>query len=600
MRRPSSFRPAVLAWGLSNCIGAGVIGANQAMPVDPLRLSVEPVVQEHVSVEVTGGTITAGHFGGQMEACGVGTQAFVKKTGDWQRCQQSPLGGTCADEGGEPLFAGFGCYDPSHIKASTVYDVFEETTGNLLVTGEVHLAWDSGPDADVVTARGAFILRLGPDGTPLDSACIGPQPDGPPSGESCCGTLCDLPGGGGGGGGSCGGRAVAAVDADQVVATGWCDSPPGVLPENKNYFVVSLSGDLSQQQWMELGSCRLDDAGQAIAVDMDDNIFFTGYGGDRHDIIVGKYLPDGTRVAYEEGGGPLLDEGRSIRFDEDGRVIVGGIVNEMAQFGGADLGAVGDGQQGFDMTLDDGLQVLAVEMNPQQQVATLPVGPGRIDGSERLRDRGETSGVPLKMVQRPHQIPPPPPPPPQPPPPQSPPPEGGFLHIDKVEVDVGHIKGGSVEDLLTSDNEYLVFTEGEDPENPGSLLIRFLIYLQPAAEHFQVSSLGMEIKAESCYTGTVEVQGLLGEEFFLIGRRDVCPADEPMLVAEISSDLSAELGLDLVAPVPDPEQRVVVRMTIDYHHTLDCECPDNCGCDCNCLCSGLAEDGSVDDFDVDY
>ena len=465
MKRPSRLVLATVAWIVPALLGAGASGANQAISIDPAELSVLPVVKERVSVVVTGGSIIGGHFGGQMDACGVGTQAFVEKVGQWQRCQQSPLGGTCADEGGADLFAGLTCYDADHIKASSVHDVIEETTGDFLVTGEVLLAWESGPASETVTARGAFILRLGPDGTPLQSACIGPQPGGPPADEGCCTALCELDNGSGSGSsdGSCGGRAVAVVDADQIVATGWCESPLGVWPVNRNYFVASFSGDLAIQQWSEQSTCMAEEVGRAIAVAPDGDIFVTGFGEKDHDIFVARYSFDGTQMAYESGGGPLLDEGRSIHFDGEGNAVIEGVVNEEAPFGEVTLGGAGEGQQDFSMTLDDELGVVGFNMAPIQQIVPLPVGLDPIELGLQA-DNTEVAGIPFKAMQMPFGIPNPPPAPPPPPPP--PPQTENLLAVD-LHVEAGTVKGGSLEGLVSSSGD-LVITEGEDPDEPGS------------------------------------------------------------------------------------------------------------------------------------
>ena len=124
--------------------------------------------------------------------------------------------------------------------------------------------------------------------------------------------------------------------------------------------------------------------------------------------------------------------------------------------------------------------------------------------------------------------------------------------------------------------------------------------MKAAPEPFEISSLGLRIETQSCYSGRIELQGQLSDEFFLAGERDIiCPADSPLLMARISPELSAALGFDGVT-IPDTEKPVMVRVTIDHHHSLACNCPCYGECDCTCLCSTNLEDGSLDDFDIDY
>ncbi|MEM7351359.1 MAG: hypothetical protein AAF657_11170 [Acidobacteriota bacterium] len=554
-------------------------------------LTVEPVVNERVRIETAHGTFVAGHFGGQVDACGIGAQAFIEKVGAWQLCQQSPRGGTCAAEGGAPLFAGLSCLDPAYLKASTVHDVFVEPTGEVLLAGEHHLAWKDAVTDLPVTSRGAFLLRLAADGTPAGGACIGPQPDGPPTDGGCCGAFCDIGGGGGGGSGgstgACGARSIIATDGD-VVAAGWCESAPGLVPENKNYFVTRYHGDFTAQQWIQIGECTANEVALAVAADDDGDLWVTGRGGPSgRDLFVGKYGSGGSPKGYEAGGGPLLDEGREISFDNQGRAVVEGIIQDEASFGGVVMGEPGAGEQTFSITLDtQDLQVLMFEMNPQQQMA-IPLGLG-----------GPSRWLPSKAAMAPRGVPLPPGQPSTPVPPLPVP----SLTLVDVYPDIGTIDGGGLESMLESDNRYLVFREGEDPLNEGDLLIRFLVELDPSEAPFEISSFSMEFKADQCYLATVELQPLTGGEFLFLGQREVCADEEPVLSAPIAADLSAAAGFDGVS-IPEPDQRLVVRVTIDYGNTLGCppcDCVDLCDCDCIHCSSGILEDGSVDDFDVEY
>ncbi|MEM7356166.1 MAG: hypothetical protein AAF657_35450, partial [Acidobacteriota bacterium] len=587
MWRPSRCLVGVLGWIVPVVFGADPSLGNPGVPIELPSLTVEPVVNERVRIETAHGTFVAGHFGGQMDACGIGAQAFIEKVGAWQRCQQSPRGGTCAAEGGAPLFAGLSCLDPAYLKASTVHDVFVEPTGEVLLAGEHHLAWKDAMTGLPVTSRGAFLLRLAVDGTPAGGACIGTQPDGPPTDGGCCGAFCNIDGGGGGGGstGACGARSIIATDGD-VVAAGWCDSEPGLLPVNKNYFVTRYHGDLTAQQWIQIGECTANEVALAVAADDDGDIWVTGRGGPSgRDLFVGKYGAGGSPKGYEAGGGPLLDEGREIGFDDQGRAVVEGIIHEEATYGGVVMGEPGAGEQTFSITLDSqDLQVLVFEMNPQQPMA-VPIGLG-----------GPSRWLPGKAAMAPHGVPLPPGLPTQPPVPPLPEPS---LTLVDVYPDIGTINGGSLESLLDSDNEYLVFLEGEDPLNEGDLLIRFLVELDPSEAPFQINKFSMEFKADQCYLATVEMQPLAGGEFLFVGQREVCAAEEPVLSAEIEAALSDDLGFDGIT-IPEPDQRLVVRVTIDYGHSLSCPCTCVNPCTCDCYCGSSLEDGSVDDFEVEY
>ena len=541
-------------------------------------LDVLPTDKQRVSLELADGKVEGGHFGAPAGVCSGRTQAFVRRVGggsDWERCQAAPADGTCTQGGGLPLFAGLSCYDRAYIASSSVHDIAEEPTGDLLVTGEALLAWESGPNLDVVTARNAFVLRLSSGGVPLSSTCLGPAPAGPPAHFACCGDLCPAPGGGGG---WCGGRGVAPLSSGGVVVTGWCQPTAANLAVDQDYFLVGLSPDLRAQDWIHQAGSLQDDVGLAVAQADDGTVWMTGSLGD--DIMVGKLAPGATEIELEVGSGPERDQGQALDFDAAGNVLLSGTVNDEATFGGATLGGPGDGKQAFEATLDQQMQVISHLMFPTGQLLPKASSSREGDGATLERRRAPHKAQPFQF---------PGPPIPAPPPGPEPPSPTEYLQAIGVKLLVGREVSGSLESLLTSDDDYLILAESTDPSQPENpeMFIRFQVDFEPELEPFELSSLSLELLTESCYTATLALRGFLSGELFVVAHGDVCAADEPILTALVPSHISAALGLD-GSRTPQVGDLLTAEVTINYHHAT-CQ-----GCTVN------EEDASVDNIDPDY
>jgi gliding motility-associated-like protein len=96
-----------------------------------------------------------------------------------------------------------------------------------------------------------------------------------------------------------------------------------------------------------------DDYGQSVCVDLNNNIYLTGYGKACHalsyDIVVYKFTPNGSLVWSKCYGGDDDDRGYSIKVDSSGNSYIGGIFTYQA------LGLQTSGQfdlDGFVMKLD--------------------------------------------------------------------------------------------------------------------------------------------------------------------------------------------------------------------------------------------------------
>ena len=545
---------------------------------EPPEIEIETVIKQTVNlVHADGSALTGGLYGGQQEECGVGTQAYVEALTaagdrDWLRCHDSSPAGLCAQLGGQSLFAGFTSIDPTTIAASSVRDVaVDAATGRVAIAGELITACQNGPDLDV--GRGAFVAVLDQDGNLLTDTFYGTPTDCTPPTDGCCLELCDggESGGSGGSGQQCGARGLA-MRGNQIVVTGWCQTP-GVASGNE-FFVASLTSDLTENWRFQAGGPE-SDRGLAIAIGDLGEVYATGYtvfGAKHREIFVSKHdTADGSLTTFLMGGGSLDDEGESLTVNAQGDLLLAGYVNDQATLGGLTIGSPGDGYIAFAAVLDGGdLTPLSILPAPPPAALTWGVGP-EVD---RARVRG-----PLDLGMS------------APPPPPTPLIGDPFVGVDCMAT-IGGATGGC--NQVLGGNGALNLTPGFDPEAPELLVIEVELLLNPAQAAFRLSSLNVTIESEYCYTVTLWLNGLRNNQDVEVGQQQVCPLDEPRLTIPISAELTEDLGFDgLFSPLPSDRLELIMRF--EFAPSV-CNCPASV---ISCECTEPTKEASVEEVELE-
>lgn len=185
--------------------------------------------------------------------------------------------------------------DPSGGLDDRIYGVAIDPDDNILLTGDVDVAPSSSD---------LWVAKLDTNGVELWSTTF----DGPDAGDD-------------------GSRGVASDSAGNVVLTGYVR----VANNDIDIFVAKLSPG-GATQWSEIvaGPDTLDDRGQGVAVDADDDVVVAGFvshGGFDRNVWLRKYDPDGTEVWTEEwdsaNGGD--DAGFGVTVAPDGSIVVSGM-----------------------------------------------------------------------------------------------------------------------------------------------------------------------------------------------------------------------------------------------------------------------------------
>ena len=553
-------------------IGAGAAAGQVAQAITTLFS--EPVEVESVNIVNTDGTsVSGGLFGGQVDGeCGVGTEAFVRKldsdgADDWLRCHRSSAQGSCQQKGGTPLFDDFTSVDSAYIVASTVRGAdVDESTGEIAVTGELLMACPGGPNLEV--SRAAFLALFDTDGNLILDTYLGETPDcEPPGPEVCCEELCDE--GGFGGGGQCDGYDIA-LGPTAIAFTGKCVLPNS--PTGWDVVVASYSRTLVPN-WFFTGGFADTDVGLGVEVDDQGEIWATGWTTsetERRDLFVSRHrASDGVLESVLLDGGPLDDEGRAVQLGAAGELEVELVVRDEATFGDETLGEPDGGYQGYNAVLDretlEPLYVDAMEESVPDPMEPKSWQPGHTQGASRGSHK-------MSML----------PPPPPPPPPEGPEPPEEMLTMTGCRVTIGET-GGGCQDVLTQSGEggTLNLTAVLDAnEMVAELEVDFL----PAQWPFTISGTSLRVEAEFCYTASIWVNGLLDDEDVLLGVKEICPIDQPVLSAEISAEDSAQFGLNgLDLPIAEEVLTVITRFEFYY-------CP---------ICSSQAKECSVDELEVE-
>ncbi|MEM7353676.1 MAG: hypothetical protein AAF657_22955 [Acidobacteriota bacterium] len=547
---------------LTLMIWSGLVGP--AVVAQPAEIKVEPSITRAASFEKPDGReIVVGHFGGQQDVCGVGTQGFVQSleadgSETWLRCQRSGAASRCEQKGGSSLLADFTSLDPQQVVASRVFDLdVDELSGEIAITGEVLLACHLG--ADVEVSRAAFVGLLDADGNLLADAVIGDPPACSPTGEPiCCRKLCQAPGGGPGGGVGggqrCSGQGIG-LGPQGVAVAGWCEIPGSTT--GFDVFVASFTPSLGERWRYEKAyphkdialDAAIDDAGEVYVTG-----FTTGDGG--RDVLVTHHAAasGNVRNAWVDGG-TLDDEGHSISIDDDGNLAIDGYVEGIDTLKGEPIDGMGDGQRSFKAVLDRAtLEPIQANVVLAPAAQTLPAG--------------QTA----RAAQRPLPTPPPAL--------ESP------LELVDCEVTAGWAGTGCLRVL--SQGGFLNFTEGPVPGGSGKFGIEVELTYDPAPIAFNLTGLSLKIAAESCYTATFALKGLASEEYVQVASEEICPAQNPILSAEIRPETSAMLGLTTQAPAGPG--LLAWKISLDFG-TVSCS-----------TCGTQAEHASFEvvDLDIEY
>lgn len=582
MRRVGLCAVAVLlgcAWG-PPCAEA----QPQPPPGPVSNLTFDPVDVETVSLPHTGGTsIAGGFYGSDGETCGSGTEAFIERRNAdgslaWRRCHVAAPEGRCHFLGGQPLFAGLTSIDPAHVVASRVYDADVGQNGDVALTGEVFTACE--PGAGLVVSRAAVLMLLDAEGNVLSDAVVGDVPTCPPPEETtCCRDLCHdtwfPPADGGGGDGSCGGRAIRLSDAG-VAFGGWCTAPGS--PTDRDVAIGRFDREL-ERLWLFQGGLPRKDVATDVVMDSQGTVYATGFsvvdGRDRELFVSSHHPTTGQLLDAVMGGGGDDDSGQAISLDGNGDLVVEGYVTGQATLGGQVLGNPSNGRQGFSV-------VLSTSQLQPLQLQTLP-GPdpgGRgpeapHPGPLRAQAPEGPPGPPL-AIPRKDGMP-------------LEPPEQAFT-IEDCVVLLGTTGGGCAEVLEESgDGSTLNLTALFDVD--GTLAIDLGIYLLPVPWPFELTSFGLKVEADFCYTATLWLDGVLDDVDVLIGSKEVCPAERPGLYAEIPEDVSHLLGFSKTT-TPPPGELLEARIRFDFGLNPCTPVP-------GLSCDSQAKDASVDEIEAD-
>jgi cysteine-rich repeat protein len=185
--------------------------------------------------------------------------------------------------------------DPSGGLDDRIYGVAIDPADQILLVGDVDV---------MPSSSNIWVSKRDPQGAELWSTTF----DGPDMGDD-------------------GGRGVASDSASNVVATGFVR----VANNDIDIFVAKL-GPGGAEQWSEIvaGPEILDDRGQGIAVDPNDDVVVAGFvshGDFNRDVWLRKYDPDGAELWTEtwDNGNQGEDAGFGLAVAPDGSIAVTGM-----------------------------------------------------------------------------------------------------------------------------------------------------------------------------------------------------------------------------------------------------------------------------------
>ncbi len=141
---------------------------------------------------------------------------------------------------------------------------------------------------------------------------------------------------------------IAVDTLGNVYVTGRFGSPaPGA--SNDDMFLASYSPD-GVERWTRRFGGPANDAGRGVAVDRNGNVYLTGYFGDSVDfgggalvsaggldLVVASFSADGTHRWSCRAGGRYGDNGQAVATDVDGNVFVTAVITDAADLGGGEL-----------------------------------------------------------------------------------------------------------------------------------------------------------------------------------------------------------------------------------------------------------------------
>jgi hypothetical protein len=156
------------------------------------------------------------------------------------------------------------------------------------------------------------------------------------------------------------GLGVAIGPQDEIVFTGNFSGPinfgGGVLASaGQDVFVAQFSPS-GEHLWSRGFGGALDDSGNAVAIDANDNIILTGafagtidFGGgalnsadeNYDDIFLTKLSGDGSHLWSKNFGGTIIDSGNAVAVDRSGNVALAGSFSDSINLGGDTLNSAG-------------------------------------------------------------------------------------------------------------------------------------------------------------------------------------------------------------------------------------------------------------------
>lgn len=488
--------------------------------------------------------VVAGHRGVGHDLCGAGPQPFVEKTDPggariWLRTANADRdcdGDGQGDGEGDPLFAGMTSIDPAYIQAGSVLGLAFGASGEIYLTGQILIAWQSASPIGADSTWAAFVLRLAADGSHLGDAYLGVDPPAPPASVENCAALCATLAGTAFD--QFAGRAVA-YDATGVAVTGWWRAASAGGGSDQELFVARYTTDLLVRKFLAQRTYPGDDAGLGLAFDEQKHVLATGYFGVAHDVFAARFHGEsGGLLDVFTGGGPWDDEGRQIA-SRPAEVEARGCFTDEATFGGQKL--AGEGPTAFVLLLEPDLGFKSASA----------AGPCRNDEEESA-----LRSLPLKARTAETGTPPPPPPPPVENEPKAmsfligtpgscgceqAPPNGMCVYQAGPGGASSH---PCLRQVAESDDEYLhAYGEIVPGSVPTSEIeIEFDFEVDPQAS--VPVSVGLELNSDYCTTITLSLGGgdAAAGEYHELGSTELCPLDEPVITMPIPAAVAEALG----------------------------------------------------------
>lgn len=155
----------------------------------------------------------------------------------------------------------------------------------------------------------------------------------------------------------------------------------------------------------------------------------------------------------------------------------------------------------------------------------------------------------------------------------------------------GQLQSGGLLQLGASDDSYLeIAPETRSQANPPGVELLF-DFFPGAAGVTDLEGVGVELGSFYCFEATIAARGLGATQFEVMGERQLCATEEPVLHVPVTTEQARSLGFDGVNP-PAPDSKLSVLVTVAF---LAAPTP----CD---TCQTVAQEASVDQaqLDVDY